>query len=554
MHDEDQESLPLVAGDPEKAVGEDPITLAPTAKEDAEDRTRTDAAVAPETKPSLPLAGREVIAATGEGRRSELLASTATPLLASKEAVATALCFSPPAGGVIKENTLSAALQNLFGPCRTAPEVLFPALATISAAAASVWRCDEAEGGSIVLRVGLVKDGAGWPSGTSAVLQAAHECGARETEQWRAAMAARRVDQAVAAAREKLVLRAALDARTLGLPTAPIVSTCRSEDAAERLPSAFVLSDARPNKVMAALGGDRGVLVVQESTLPTIVGTRSNATGKAVAQLLNAAARGDRLLVPDQNGTMRVRSADAGVIGMVSFADALTLHRAAPEALRSTVFVPCNETGTGPMQPAFIEPLTVLLGRLRMFSDEPRVLVFQPGAARLLGRIKDKFDQLGPDLQHPFAAWREALPDLVVRLAAVLHVAENMLEGGEVPSELRPDTIERAATLVSHYVAAAGTRVLSPTSMSAQVTAARFVISWVQKHGSKRTAFDHRELVRGLQRSVGTTAAVDEGLELLSELGLVEMESKRPERWRPSTLLFTPQYRLPNLADDPRRS
>jgi hypothetical protein len=288
--------------------------------------------------------------------------------------------------------------------------------------------------------------------------------------------------------------------------------------------------------------------------MAAIVGTRSNATGKTVAQLLNAAAQGDGVLVPDGTGIVRMRPAEAGLIGMVSFADALTLHRATPEALRSTVFVPCNESDSGPKRPAFIEPLTMLLGRLRTLSGERRMLALQPEAAHVLGKIKDQFKRLGPDLLQPFAAWREMLPDLVVRLAMVLHIAENMLEAGEVTSEVGADMLERAATLVADYVAVAGTRVLAPVSTAPEVNAARFVISWVQHRASKRGPFDHRELVRGLQRSVGTTAAIDEGLELLSELGLVEEASKRPERWRPSTLLFTPDYCLPNLVDDPRHS
>ncbi|MEV4245248.1 YfjI family protein [Streptosporangium canum] len=148
---------------------------------------------------------------------------------------------------------------------------------------------------------------------------------------------------------------------------------------------------------------------------------------------------------------------------------------------------------------------------------DPAVLTMTPGALRLhtqwRGEIEPRLKRGTGDLEA-LREWASKLAGHTVRLAGLLHLAENPKSGPT--SSIEEATMERAIKLARYYIehamAAFGVMRAHPL-----LDDARAVLEWVKGKGH----FTRRDAHRGLQRRFETADDLARALELLEDHGYI---------------------------------
>jgi len=144
------------------------------------------------------------------------------------------------------------------------------------------------------------------------------------------------------------------------------------------------------------------------------------------------------------------------------------------------------------------------------------------------------------DLSEEFIqGWAYKIRGNVIRLAAILHIAENSDEQQRISRKSLEGAIAVMAMCITHarHVLAAGD---SPTDT-------RAVIGWLQQR--RLASVTVRDLERGLQRVFHEAKFLRDALTELEVLGLVRIETRQRERGRPSDLVtLHPALRRPRVG------
>ncbi|MGH8876777.1 MAG: YfjI family protein [Stackebrandtia sp.] len=176
--------------------------------------------------------------------------------------------------------------------------------------------------------------------------------------------------------------------------------------------------------------------------------------------------------------------------------------------------------GTAPVSTDVVERygnhLTALVTSLAEWTD-PAVLVLTPEAGKRVLTIEETVEpRLAPggDWAH-IVDWGSKYTGAVVRLAALLHLAEHHHDGWSKPIEA--NTIERAAQL-GDYFAAHALAAFEDMGADPLVDDARAVLDWIERNQPEQ--FSRRELFTGVSRGrFRKVAQLDPVLSLLEQHG-----------------------------------
>ncbi|MEU7909168.1 DUF3987 domain-containing protein [Actinoplanes sp. NPDC049118] len=176
----------------------------------------------------------------------------------------------------------------------------------------------------------------------------------------------------------------------------------------------------------------------------------------------------------------------------------------------------------------YLTNLHALVLTLAEWTD-PAVLVLTPDANNLVLDIERTVE---PRLA-PGGAWAHILDwgskytGAVVRIAGLIHLAENLRDGWGRP--VSADTLERAA-MIGDYYAAHALAAFDDMGADQSTRNARQVLTWIER--TTATAFTRRELFRAVQSSqLKTMADLDPVLAVLEAHGyLRQLDPPTPKR------------------------
>ncbi|MER7271355.1 DUF3987 domain-containing protein [Micromonospora carbonacea] len=170
-----------------------------------------------------------------------------------------------------------------------------------------------------------------------------------------------------------------------------------------------------------------------------------------------------------------------------------------------------------PVAATYASNLGALVMSLAEWTD-PAVLPLTPDANE---RVLDIERTVEPRLA-PGGAWGHVVDwgskytGAVVRLAGLIHLAENLRDGWGKP--ITADTIDRAA-LLGEYFAAHALAAFSDMGTDKATRYARVVLAWIEGTGS--TTFTKKELYRSVRSQIPTAADLDPVLSLLEIHGYI---------------------------------
>lgn len=212
-----------------------------------------------------------------------------------------------------------------------------------------------------------------------------------------------------------------------------------------------------------------------------------------------------------------------------------------------------------PVAADYLANLHALVLTLAEWTD-PAVLVLTPDANNLVLDIERAVEpRLAPGgAWAHIVDWGSKYTGAVVRIAGLIHLAENLRDGWGQP--VSADTLERAA-MIGDYYAAHALAAFDDMGADQSTRNARLILAWIERSGS--TAFTRRELFRAVQSSqLKTMADLDPVLAVLEAHGYVrQLDPPAPKRagGRPPSpsYLVHPEVRRPAAtvhALDARRS
>jgi hypothetical protein len=204
-----------------------------------------------------------------------------------------------------------------------------------------------------------------------------------------------------------------------------------------------------------------------------------------------------------------------------------------------------REVGAPPVPQAMADRYAVELQALaaslsRTPGDDPTVLTLDPQAGDLLLRFeRDLEPRLAAgsgDLAH-LAGWAAKLAGATCRLAALLHLAEQLRDGWARP--IGPDTFA-AAVRLADYLTEHARAVFDLMGADARVEDARWLLDWISRSG--RAQFTRRDAHLAAPRGRFPKATnLDPALVLLEEHGYlrrVDADPSGPKGGRPPSPRF----------------
>ncbi len=415
-------------------------------------------------------------------------------------------------------------------------------------------------GGMLSLRVAVISDAFSLTSLIEPVLQAAYAVQADETKAWIAEKQKEDGQAAVIAFRQRLHRQTAANAAVLGLvglvdtevtPTAML--------APPRPRPCFVLRDPAPTAAKQALANaSKGVLIADGTKSPTWAGWGAHFLTD-LADLLNDANAGELLELADPlaHGAVRMRNACVSVIGMSSTIETFSLYKAKTKAIASTVCVPV-ESASKTIAANAAKAMTAMLGRLRDLHPEDdgklQRLRLSTDARKLLEQAKRKLMRAANEMLPPLAEVYADAADLMIKVAALLHVLGHAIGDAEQLSlEIGKDAMVRAVAFVDQYALPAARHVLGPSSIDPVQRNARRIVSFAQQNLSVDNPLLLNDVARRLVHSMNRDE-IGQAINLLVDDGLLSLKTPGgSQSFTVDPVVFTAENRLPDLAGDPRR-
>lgn len=176
----------------------------------------------------------------------------------------------------------------------------------------------------------------------------------------------------------------------------------------------------------------------------------------------------------------------------------------------------------------YLANLHALVLTLAEWTD-PAVLVLTPDANNLVLDIERAVEpRLAPGgAWAHIVDWGSKYTGAVVRIAGLIHLAENLRDGWGQP--VSADTLERAA-MIGDYYAAHALAAFDDMGADQSTRNARIILAWIERTAS--TAFTKREVFRALKSSQLPTAAdFDPPLSVLEAHGYLRpLDPPAPKR------------------------
>jgi hypothetical protein len=270
--------------------------------------------------------------------------------------------------------------------------------------------------------------------------------------------------------------------------------------------------DATPEKLstmIADQGGAMAVLSAESEIFDVIAGRYS---GNPNMNVFLKGHAGDPIRVDRTGRAAEAVDKPALTLGVCTQPAALAALAAIPGAAgrgllaRFLFSIPEVNIGRRETKPAPADPaahtdyamnLTALISSLRDL-DEPIRLGLSPGASLLLDAIAEEVEN-AMDGGGPLAnlrEWGAKAVGAMMRIAALLHLAEHLRDGFERP--ISQDTIAAAHSLIEYYTA--HTLAAFDTMTTDETTGrAHHLLDWIERTGNLR--FTARDAYRGTARS-----------------------------------------------------
>ncbi|MEV2279228.1 DUF3987 domain-containing protein [Nocardiopsis sp. NPDC049922] len=199
--------------------------------------------------------------------------------------------------------------------------------------------------------------------------------------------------------------------------------------------------------------------------------------------------------------------------------------------------LPADNVGYRTRKPAPIPPEVEQLYQHRVQTllyslwhlEEPVTLTFAPQAQERLSQIlyEEVEPQLRPDGRFgKIRDWGGKYVGAIVRIAALLHLAEHLTDGWG--KAITADTLERAR-VIGEYYAAHALAVFDAMGADESHVGARKVLDWLTR--AKPARFAVREAFHALRgKQITKTADLHEPLALLADLGWIRQEPPPPRK------------------------
>ena len=162
---------------------------------------------------------------------------------------------------------------------------------------------------------------------------------------------------------------------------------------------------------------------------------------------------------------------------------------------------------------ATVTALTLSLSAL----DEPRTLTFTPDAAQavtgLLAAVEPRFRAGSGDLAH-MTDWGGKLAGAIIRIAALLHLAEHVRDGWDRPVTL--DTLN-AATEIGDYFTHHAKAAYDTIGADPATADARAILQWLDT--TRPAKVTTRDLMRGMPQRFRKAADLTAPLQILESRG-----------------------------------
>jgi hypothetical protein len=403
-----------------------------------------------------------------------------------------------------------------LGTADQLPSVLFATLAAIGAVTGLAVHCEPVDGmpGTLSLRVALLTVERRLPLVPAPVLAAAYAAENDALDAYNAAVQRDVAQRRLASDRRRLHEQATRAAAALGIvPPPPLPDAVQAQPGPR---PRIVVADGAGAAVRLAAAGGTGILVVDErhmASLANVAGHYDTATDA----ILNTAAAGHPIPVADPiSHRVMMRRFSASVIGALTSAECGSLHEANAAQLTGTVFVPAAPTSAAGDSTALI----TLMRRVQIIGGDGTALHL-PVQDNALATAAAAWAALAGEALPPLSDYLAGLPNLVHRLAALLHLAAAAGGDGQPAPEISPATVKRAAAIANAVVLPVAQAVLGPVSTPEVERDARRVIAHLRETTSAaHRQFERRPLLRAWQNSMSTTR-LDAALALLQEAELL---------------------------------
>jgi hypothetical protein len=295
--------------------------------------------------------------------------------------------------------------------------------------------------------------------------------------------------------------------------------------------------------ILAEQGGRLAVLSAEGTFFEIVMGRYSS--GKPNLELVLKGHAGDRLMV-DRRGREEFVERPALTLGICLQPQLLQDIAAKKQMVgrgavaRLLLSVPKDIVGHRKTTPELLDETVIkdytetLMGLVIGLADwtDPAVIVLTPDAVRLHTLWREEIEprlRRGTGDLEAMREWASKLAGHTIRLAGLLHLAENPTRGAQSP--ISGDTMSRAITLARYYVehalAAFGVMRSHPLLEKAQG-----VLEWI----GERKEFKPRDVHRAMHRRFDGAEEVASVLRLLEEHGYIREKSSPPTGGRRPTV------------------
>lgn len=231
--------------------------------------------------------------------------------------------------------------------------------------------------------------------------------------------------------------------------------------------------------IIDAAAGGTGTLVIDDRWMKSMSDVGAN-FDELTAALLTTLSLGDQIPVADPDGRNTMRALPACVIGQLTAAECMTLHKAGRDQFAGTIFVtaataPINADNSG---------LIALMSRAHRMVDSPVALHMSDSAQHRLATAASGWASLATKALPPLSDFLVGLPDLARRLAAALHIVAAAGSDGKVVSEIPLSTVKRAITITDTFVSPIAQTVLAVLSTEETERDALRMVGYLREHTS----------------------------------------------------------------------
>lgn len=337
-------------------------------------------------------------------------------------------------------------------------------------------------------------------------------------------LAIAQAEEARRKAKDPQDIEAALDALRMAEEiTVPVMPRLTADD----------INPEQAATLMADQGGRLAILSAEGTFVEVIMGRYSN--GKPNLELVLKGHVGDRVQV-DRRGREEFIERPALTIGIAIQPDMLKemsakkqmhgrgamarfLFSLPPDLVGSRKITP--ETVSEDVIRTYRDTLADLIVDLADWADDPANIPLTPPALKLhtewRAEIEPRLKRGTGDLEA-LREWASKLPGATVRLAGLLHLAENPKNGPRTP--ISEDTMARAIDLSRYYVAHA-CAAFGVMRAHPGIEDARAVLEKLNERDDPRANFTLREIHRSMHRRFERAADAANALTLLEDHGYI---------------------------------